>query len=330
MRQHPHAFRGGRNSGFTLMEILIVAALIALFAGMFLAGYQTIREQTIIKVMYDEARQLATASDAAHFDIGYYPRFTFLSKPSSLLEFEGEDGARFLYPGFDYYGHMERDDPKTFKVFDQWEAPYISSFAGVTAREYLVVRVRLPDQDLLDFADEVENDEDRYPTLQGDDPSVVLWPSDHWGNPWVFYQVTADPQSATDGNPLGLRLIRNPSESANYFNAIVSYGPNGVPGGNDQTRIRFQDFYQDQRDMALYVEDDLVGDTAQFTMKTFNAPLAEALLPESEDGEAAFANFNRRLAESLHNQTFAYEGEQGRDATAGVMDPGSDDIIYTF
>jgi hypothetical protein len=61
----------------------------------------------------------------------------------------------------------------------------------------------------------------RYGTSAG---LQLDWPADPWGNPYVFYSVNADI------NTDALSFIQAPTDSGNYFNGIVSYGPNGVPG----------------------------------------------------------------------------------------------------
>ncbi len=67
-----------RNRGFTLIEMLIVAALIAIFSAL---AVFNISEQLNIskgKAAVAECRSIATAMSFAHDDLGFYPKIGFL------------------------------------------------------------------------------------------------------------------------------------------------------------------------------------------------------------------------------------------------------------
>jgi len=62
----------------------------------------------------------------------------------------------------------------------------------------------------------------------------VSWPADPWGNPFVVYLIKidegVDPSSGERITEIG--WLENASQEANYRRLVVSYGPNGVPGGS--------------------------------------------------------------------------------------------------
>ena len=70
--------RINRHSGFTLIEMLVVAALIAIFAGLavFNIVEQLNREKE--KAALAEARSIATAMSFAYDDLGFFPKLCFL------------------------------------------------------------------------------------------------------------------------------------------------------------------------------------------------------------------------------------------------------------
>ncbi|MGB9692764.1 MAG: type II secretion system protein, partial [Candidatus Sumerlaeaceae bacterium] len=70
----------GRYSrkGFTLAEMLIVAALIALFSGLFIFSIETQYTLNKQKASVAECRQIATAMSFAQQDMGFFPKMCFL------------------------------------------------------------------------------------------------------------------------------------------------------------------------------------------------------------------------------------------------------------
>jgi hypothetical protein len=150
--------------------------------------------------------------------------------------------------------------------------------------------------------------------VPGEDISLVNWPADAWGNPYVFYQVVADPDLATSANPKGLRLIKTPAESGDYFTAIVSYGANRVPGRSDTAKFTNDQLAQILQTEGLYLKGDVVsGGPAEYTLKSIHAASPAAL----------DANFNARLFYTL-------EGKLIDPNAIGIRDSGSDDIFIPF
>ncbi len=187
------------RKGFTLAEMLIVAALIALFSGLFIFSIETTYRINQQKASVAECRQIATAMSFAHQDLGFFPKICFLKFNStnliSLLTGMGFDAVE--------YHSMSVGDLQS-RLLKQWKGPY-AAFA-----------------------------QDRTVKMQFTSNAVTKefdWPADPFGNPYVAYFVTTDPPSG--GNPIRHRFIWNAGEKPNEFAGIVSYGRNKVPGLGD-------------------------------------------------------------------------------------------------
>ncbi len=77
--------RGKATRAFTLIELLIVGALIALFAGLAIFGAQQAYLDNQRKAMIGEARQVATSLDLAYADVNFFPALCFLDKSLTNL-----------------------------------------------------------------------------------------------------------------------------------------------------------------------------------------------------------------------------------------------------
>jgi hypothetical protein len=314
------ACRGVRSVklGFTLIEILVVGALIALFAEMAIISVQTFYDDASRKAMFAESREIATALSFAHDDLGYYPRIYTLGKPRDLVAITDiNTSIRYLRPGFDTYGYLPAFTPEVDAVYHAWAGPY----AGVTANRSpkTLVKMRLTD-------DAVNRLPATVGALNGENLQVVLWPTDKWRNPWMLYAVTTDPAVAAadpTNNPLGLRLINSPREEAYFLNAVVSVGPNHVPGGRDQTEGRDLNYYNTVLGAAaLYIQGDVVqGGDADFTLKSFTSSFGQT--PAGDTRLYNTTTFNRLLAQSIQT------GNPDQ-IHVGIKDSGSDDIYISF
>lgn len=188
------------QKGFTLAEMLIVAALIALFSGIAIFSIETQYTLNKQKAAVAECRQIATAMSFAQQDLGFYPKICFLRHNSinliSLLTGMGFDAVEYhSYP----IGDLQS------RLLKQWKGPY-AAFS-----------------------------QDRLIRMQFTSNSVTKefdWPADPFGNPYVAYFITTDPPGP--GNPtIRHRFISNAGEKPNEFAGIVSYGRNRVPGLGD-------------------------------------------------------------------------------------------------
>lgn len=318
-------FRMRAVGGFTLVEILIVGAIIAIFAGLAVFSAQTLYQSNTRKAMYSEAKSLGTALAMARDDIGIFPRIHLLGSPTTLITYSNGN-QQFILPAFDAYGFLGPAE-RVNSIVNNWRPPYTAvSEARKTFSQgqKLLVKMRLPEPENVNF-----------PNVPGmGDISLVDWPSDIWGNPYMLYLVSSDPALVSQNNPLGLRLITNPGENPDYMCAVVSYGPNGVPGGNLELEsgqlpavgdaATAMNWRQQVLEPAMfYVRGDLLtgdeftpGGQPIFTLKSMHpAVTGQASLRSSQ-----FLNaFPRSISSASDNR-----------AQIGMRDDGSDDIFWMF
>ena len=121
---------------------------------------------------------------------------------------------------------------------------------------------------------------------------VVDWPADPWGNPYVLYLLYL----RDDGT---YSFILSPTQEPDFFCAVVSYGPNRVPGGPETLTPQERDRYKALR---LYTETNVQG--AQYRL---------LLLDEYFSNNCA----------SAYSQPFG-------PGSIGIVDEGSDDIFFEF
>src|SRR5690606_6989864 len=113
-----------RNGGFTLIEMLVVAALIAIFAGLavFNIVEQLNREKE--KAAIAEARSIATAMSFAHDDLGFYPRLCWLKfGQEEFLKYIADRGG---LPGsaVDWFG--QGDASMLNRINTSWGEKYMA------------------------------------------------------------------------------------------------------------------------------------------------------------------------------------------------------------
>lgn len=311
----------GHRRGFTLIEMLIVSAMIVLLAGLAIIGAQQMYEATKKKVNQDETKSIATALSQCKQDVGFYPRLHMLGVPQSLVLFRQGTPAQiavnsitsfYTRPGFDTYGFYGSGyamfgnalaNP-VFHIYKFWKPPYMevsearaSNQSG--GRRSGIIRMRLSDAEY----------QVGFPKgVGGEDPSLVWWPTDAYGNPYMVYHLCSDsPAYYSSTNPKGLRLIMAPTEEASYMNVVVSYGPNHAPGGNNTPGA--PGFPND----ALYVPGDLFGTVADYTLKSVTSTNATARIDLTKA-------YMVGMAPSITNNT----------ANPGIFDSGSDDIFFKF
>lgn len=187
---------------FTLVEMLIVAALIALFAGLAVYNIQTQLTLNKQKAAVAECRQIASAMAFAHDDVGFYPRI-------SLLRFNYDMLRRELFGcGFDaaeYYGNSVGG--LNNRLSTQWKGIYLAfNFERVGKMQF---------KSYVNGGSVVQRELD--------------WPLDPWNTPYVAYLMHTKPATVSGGAP-DCEFLPSVKDKADYFAGIVSYGPNRVPG----------------------------------------------------------------------------------------------------
>ena len=228
LRQLPRHARG-----FTLIEMLIVGALIALFASIAIFGVQQQYRSNQRKAIIGEARQLATALDFAYQDIGIFPKISYLQYSTTNIQTLAPIafpslGLTGVYADFQQLGIPTNRLLLNDQIVPNWNGPYYSTSNARTN----VSQGRGGSRPM--FLNSVN---------QSGGQAVFDWPVDTFNNPYMLYSLNIDPASNTlyfateepdPDNPGDIRLnTGNPGATGNFVNAVVSYGTNQVPGGNE-------------------------------------------------------------------------------------------------
>lgn len=352
--------RNLQRRGFTLIEIIVVSALIALLSGIALFSINEMYIRNIRKVSVAEAFQLATALSIAENDLDFYPKLNFLTQPRDLVLLDGpvqppwdETGFSFTtapdrcMPAIDYWGFLRGDNAYLLRILDKWDGPYM----GVSqARQESnrgaqsgVVKMRIPNLAGV--------------LINGADISIVNWPADPFGNPYLLYQL----KTHIEGSSNIPYFLEKPDEAATYKNMIVSYGRNRFPGGNDRTAQAFgQSILMPG---ALFVEGDpfppVDGLSADYTLKVIDrrfisgparsadqttadaaamatiegVPGGNQLLLRNDPAavlasDATSPHF--RVLRSLSLESADPGNHDEAAGQVGIVDSGSDDIILEF
>lgn len=344
--------RSPQRRAFTLIEIIVVATLISLLSGIALFSINEMYIRNIRKVSVADAYQLATALSIAENDLIFFPRLNYLRQPNELVLVDETSVNAFshttsstpeaILPGLDYWGMLSSDTPVKLRVLSKWEGPYMgvsqarqdSNRGGQSG----IVKMRLPDLAELSA---------QGASLNGDPlPSVVDWPADPFGNPYILYQLKAviDP-GAQVNIPL---FLENPSDDPSFRNMVVSYGRNNVPGGNENTSLDFRENVLFPG--ALYVEGDpyngvagVPDGPADFTLKIIGTADIAAdietrfpnvgLILENETTSVLGADTTSQHYLILRSLSLEATDPGNFDPDAGqvgVIDDGSDDIILEF
>lgn len=276
--------------------MFIVGVLISIFAGLAVVNIQQQFNSNKRKAMIGEGRNLATAIAFARIDTGIYPKIPFLKLSHRQLEFESlvytsGSNSKYLFNFLDAYGLGT--GPLAPKLDASW--PDGGFFAAATSRGGVAqgtggsLQVRLREIDVTG----------NY---------RASWPADAYGNPWLLYLIsinltTAQPyfisQSLT-GTP-------SPADKGDYFTAVVSYGPNRVPGGGPS-----------------YNPGTAAGPlNARIYTGDFRDNDYSTLLP---------AEYNIDPRPRAISKRFGTSDLAPNDAgdPTGILDPGSDDIVIEF
>lgn len=253
------------QKGFTLVEIIIVAALISLFSGLATFGVNQMLNNNKLKAVIGETRQIGSSLIFAHQDIGFYPKIGFMMYNADLID------NRFGWDRIDTMGLTLSLNKGQF-TYDNWKGPYFAASQTrnqLSARFKSIVTMRLT------------------PQYQGYE-NEIPWPADQWGNPYVLYLFKYDPREDT------WQFIQSLGEEPNFWASVVSYGPNGVPGTPGGS-----------------YNIDTLRDRRLFKQQDTRVPIFEDLIPSEYTNE-------REEVYSLDPNGF------------GMVDPGSDDLIYTI
>lgn len=310
----------GARRGFTLIEVMIVAALIALLSGIALFSIQQFYDSNVRKAALGECNRLGTALEFANQNLGFYPKLNYLRQPRSVVQFNETTGvadAAYVVHALDYYGYFPGGtaSPALGRVALSWDGPYygasVNRARSNRGTQSGITKVRLADV---------------FYATNSLPLSLVSWPADPYGNPYVLYQVKYD--SSGTYSPV---VVGSPGQSADYFNAVVSYGPNKFPGGNENTpdTPAGASVRDALRGAALYLVGDPLGDgQANYTMKSASPLVTDTnyrvILSTLDAGWASFRD-------SIKWDPAAYAGQNQQNlGYVGIRDNGSDDLSFEF
>jgi type II secretory pathway pseudopilin PulG len=293
--RHP----GRSSSGFTLIEILVICAILAILTSLLTINVRETMQQTERKASFADARSVANALTTAYFDIGFFPRVGYLN--FAVPELKVIAGSAAVLPkSFDAMGFPDdRLAGKIGAVYANWGKG--GSYLTISAeRSNLVAggsggylcKMNVPDLTTVGY-------------------SPLTWPADPWGNPYVVYLVKVldgttpvGPGGAvTTASGMQCSWIASPSEEPTYKALVVSYGPNGFPGGPADGKLP-----------AGKTVDGLLNTYGLF--RTTGTPNRFTALRSSELSAAQIKALSTELGYS--------------EGLPGIMDDGSDDIYQSI
>jgi prepilin-type N-terminal cleavage/methylation domain-containing protein len=263
---------GQRPKGFTLIEIIIVAAIVGIFSGLATFGLNQLLTNNKMKAVIGETRQVGHSLIFAHQDIGFFPKIGFLA----LSPGEINDDYAWLRL---HSMNLPLSSTKALFAYDKMKGPY---FAASQTRNQLSTRFK--SNVIMNIVP------------SGSYKQKLSWPADQWGNPYVLYLFKYVPATvAIDGHH---EFIQTLGEEPDFWGAVVSYGPDGLPGSLEDPSNSI--IRQDLLDRRLYGQ-------------------ADHRVAVFDELEATEYNAGRRDMYSMEEA-----------AIIGITDPGSDDLIYAI
>lgn len=272
-----------RRPAFTLIEILVVALLIAILSAIGLISVRSFMERNRLRVVVGETYQIATALSFARDDIGFYPKLNFLLVGLNELgtDLGPVSATNPINPDFEYFGNdISALTPRIVPSqrgttgAQGWQGPYMGmSEARRGLGGPTVVTMELPISGVR-----------------------VRYPADAYFQPYTLYQMSWDELNRPN-------FINGPEQLgqiADLFTAVVSYGPNQVPGGENPPS-----------------ESGLVGATEEDTRDNQIA----ARLYTTVDARAFIYRALEPIDYEVVGRNFAYYA---------IVAPDSDDLIKQF
>ncbi len=301
-----------RRGGFTLVELLIVGTLISIFAGLAIFGVQQQFESNIRKATIGESRQIGTALDFANLDTSIFPQLCWLSEGQQGMQLLSVQTGVNLFGEVDVYGRASTDT--RVQLNNQWDGPYFAisqTRAGIAQGRGGFIYMLFP----------------QLPSAGNDNPNSpnttngYRWPADYYNNPYTVYMLDVD---LTTGNPV-LRFANqtapaDPTKKGNFVNAVVSYGRNRIPGGQDGERVTWTGADTESAagpgaySLRLYKgKIDFIGGKGRITHTALE-----------------INEYTVDRANVWSQEYFPNVGNTAALPSVGIADPGSDDVIFEF
>lgn len=238
--------RGTR--AFTLVEMLIVAALIVIFSSLAVLNVSEYMKKGRQKAAVAEARHIATAMSFAHQDLGFFPKICFLNLNLISLT---DSLSGMTFDAVEYHGHNIGD--LAGRLGRQWRGGYL----GINHEK--LCKMHFTSNGVTKAFD---------------------WPLDPWNTPYVAYFMESTDQIGPGGRRT-VQFVPNAGADPNYFAGVVSYGPNMVPGMKmdatpTETAIR--------RPIRLFREDSIASPVAGYLNFRLPTPAEYAAAPLSTSG----------------------------------------------
>lgn len=282
--------RARSRSGFTLIEILIIAALIAILSGIAVISIQFLVVDAKRKAALGDLKTIAHGITIAQYDQSFFPRIGYMCYPAEELAGFAKSpltgGAATLPPDFQYSGI--NFDPIAPQVYAKWKGPYFPKSTGrsiiSTGGVGYVVKMRMP-------------------STNGNDAIILDWPADPFGNPYVMYLVHV---ARNAGSTTNAYQLATPGLEPNAVAVVVSYGSNQVPGGSsDANKVAP---FREQAEGFRFYDEDTSGSGARYVALT---------LAQQVDRFPALGGEMRPSSGIYSNP----------DEFPGILDTGSDDLI---
>lgn len=344
--QLPFNASGKRRSarrGFTLVELVIVGALIALFSSLAIFGVQQQFRSNLKKATIGETRQIATALDFANLDTGIFPRLCWLMESEQGMRFIGsqivpsgngvasfvtaEAGGRtpsttLFDPANQSFGE---------RIATKWDGPYFAasqSRSGVAQGRGGFVYMLIPE----------------LPSTGPNNPTEgvgIRWPCDPYNNPYAVYMLDIDRSGSVPF--LDFVSATSPSDATrkgNFVNAVVSYGPNHYPGGDEFARGDFGVVpsgntapmgAEGSNQFKLRAFKGFVGFRGDRGFITHTALRANEYTRDRANAWSKdFALANIGLFSNGVNGLPSDGQGNGVNSVVCITDPGSDDVVFEF
>lgn len=337
MNNNRSQFKGHRSfgrrgqRGFTLVELVIVGALLAIFSSIAVFGVQQQYRSNIRKVAIAETRQIGAALEFANIDTSVFPRLCWLSESESGLTFisqqivGGPAAVPIVFAALDINSRTISATGAA-SARSNWKGPYLGlSQNRVGAAQGRGGFVYMIQPELPTGA----GSENPNSLVVG---NGIRWPADPYSNPYVVYMLDVD--LTTNPAQPSLAFVNDnvagqgTNRKGSFVNAVVSYGPNQYPGGVESPLPTFGTGVRDQADEGIF----------PWNMRLYRGlpgfkPSSKNLPTHTYRAAAEFriaTDPNARARANMWGRGFATTANGIPAGTVAITDLTSDDLVFEF